>query len=153
MLQSYVEIMKMRFGETFQYIDGIPTELYYYEIPAFTLQPIVENAILHGVHGMDAGQIVVSAMDYPEDMVISIFNNGQVPDKKKIEYLLDHPREKRRSFTGIGLSNVNLRLKMLYGDTYGLIIRDDIVVGFELWIRIPKRTAHKKGAGSLEKQF
>lgn len=139
MLQAYVDIMKMRFGETFQYMEWIPTELYYYEIPAFTLQPIVENAILHGVHGMEAGQIIVSAMDYPKDMVISVFNNGTVPDKKKIEYLLNHPREKRRGFTGIGLNNVNMRLKMLYGDTYGLIIRDDSPVGFELWIRIPKR--------------
>ena len=151
MLKAYVEIMKMRFGEAFQYIDGIPTELYYYEIPAFTLQPIVENAILHGIHGMKAGQIIVSAMDYPEDIVISIFNNGHVPDKKKIEYLLEHPREKRRGFTGMGLNNVNMRLKMLYGDTYGLSVREDIAVGFELWIRLPKRTAKKEGVIDSEK--
>ena len=52
----------MRFGSSFQYYNVIPTELFYYEIPAFTMQPIVENAILHGVKGVPAGQIIVSAI-------------------------------------------------------------------------------------------
>ena len=60
LLKSYVDIMQMRFGSSFQYYNVIPTELFYYEIPAFTMQPIVENAILHGVKGVTAGQIIVS---------------------------------------------------------------------------------------------
>ena len=149
-LQSYVMIMKKRFGESFQYIEGIPTELYSCEIPAFTLQPIVENAILHGIRGMKAGQIIVSAMDDMNDMIISIFNNGLAPDREKIEYLLEHPREKGKGFTGIGLNNVNSRLKMLYGDEYGLSIRDDIIIGFELCVKIPKRTGKREAADGLE---
>ena len=57
LLKAYVDIMQMRFGSSFQYYNVIPTELFYYEIPAFTMQPIVENAILHGVKGVTAGQI------------------------------------------------------------------------------------------------
>ena len=71
-----VDIMQMRFGSSFQYYNVIPTELFYYEIPAFTMQPIVENAILHGVKGVTAGQIIVSAIEYENDFVISVFNNG-----------------------------------------------------------------------------
>ena len=59
LLKSYVDIMQMRFGSSFQYYNVIPTELFYHEIPAFTMQPIVENAILHGVKGVTAGGIML----------------------------------------------------------------------------------------------
>ncbi|SCP99919.1 Histidine kinase [Anaerobium acetethylicum] len=141
LLQAYVDIMKMRFGDSFHYFNSIPTELYYYEIPAFTMQPIVENAILHGIHGVTAGQIIVSTLEYPNDFVISVFNNGNSADKEKMEELLKHSEQNRSNFTGIGLNNVNSRLKMLYGDTYGLIFNDSVTTGFEIWIRIPKKIA------------
>ena len=47
LLKSYVDIMQMRFGSSFQYYNVIPTELFYYEIPAFTMQPIVELSLIH----------------------------------------------------------------------------------------------------------
>lgn len=140
LLQAYVSIMQMRFGNTFQYYNVIPAELYYYEIPAFTMQPIVENAILHGVKDIDAGQIIVSAVEYEKNFVISIFNNGNAADKEVINRLLHTPDCNKRSFTGIGLYNVNLRLKMLYGEAYGLIFNEQVQNGFEIWIRMPKRS-------------
>lgn len=143
LLQAYVNIMQMRFGNAFQYYNVIPAELYYYEIPAFTMQPIVENAILHGVKDINAGQIIVSAVEYEEDFVISIFNNGNTADQEIINRLLHTPDHNKRNFTGIGLYNVNLRLKMLYGETYGLIFNEQVQNGFEIWIRVPKRSSKK----------
>ena len=145
LLEAYVEIMKVRFGNSFQYYNGIPTELYFYEIPAFTMQPIVENAILHGVKDIKAGQIIVSAVEYQNDFVIIIFNNGNSEEKEFVEHLINTPQKNRRSFTGIGLYNVNLRLKMLYGDSYGLIFNEKIKNGFEIWIRMPKRKIETRG--------
>lgn len=139
LIQSYVDIMKMRFGDSFLYCNYIPVELYLYEIPAFTLQPIVENAILHGVKDIPFGQIIVSAVEYETDFIISVFNNGNTADEKKIEMILSNPVRNKSSFTSIGLYNVNSRLKMLYGETYGLIYNGDKKNGFEIWIRIPKR--------------
>lgn len=139
LIQSYVDIMKMRFGDTFFYCNYIPAELYLYEIPAFTLQPIVENAILHGVKNIRYGQIIVSAMEYEADFIISVFNNGKTADEKKIDMILNTPERNKSSFTSIGLYNVNSRLKMLYGDTYGLIYNGGRKNGFDIWIRIPKR--------------
>ena len=106
LLKAYVDIMQMRFGSSFQYYNVIPTELFYYEIPAFTMQPIVENAIQHGVKGVTAVQILVSAIEYENDFVISVFNNGNSADKKKIEDLLKGEKN-QRAVTGIGLYNVN----------------------------------------------
>lgn len=145
LLDAYVEIMKVRFGNSFQYFNSIPTELYFYEIPAFTMQPIVENAVLHGVKDMRAGQIIVSAVEYQNDFVIIIFNNGNSEEKEFVESLINTPQKNRRSFTGIGLYNVNLRLKMLYGDSYGLIFNEKVKNGFEIWIRMPKRRAGIRG--------
>ena len=116
----------------------ITTELFYHEIPVFTMQPIVENAILHGVKGVTAGQIIVSAIEYENDFVISVFNNGNSADKKKIEDLLKGEKN-QRAVTGIGLYNVNSRLKLLYGESYGLIYNEKVRNGFEIWVRLPKK--------------
>ena len=140
LLEAYVDIMKFRFGNSFQYYNVIPTDLYFYEIPAFTMQPIVENAILHGVKDVTAGQIIVSAVEYEHDFLISIFNNGNSADKDMVEEMLKSPHRNQRTFTGMGLYNVNSRLKMLYGDNYGLIFNEQVKAGFEIWIRIPKKT-------------
>lgn len=150
LLSAYVDIMRMRFGSTFQYYNVIPTELYFYEIPAFTMQPIVENAILHGVKDVKAGQIIVSAVEYERDFVILIFNNGHSAEREVVERLLNTPQNNRRSFTGMGLYNVNSRLKMLYGDSYGLIYNEQVKTGFEMWIRVPKRRAKNAGESDGE---
>ena len=139
LIQAYVDIMKMRFGDTFQYSNFIPTELYLYEIPAFTLQPIVENAILHGIKGIRSGQIIISAVEYDEDFIISVFNNGNTADEKMIDLILKTPDRSKSHFTSIGLYNVNSRPKMLYGEGYGLIFKPNQQAGFEIWIRIPKK--------------
>lgn len=139
-LQAYVDIMKMRFGDFFQYYNGIPTDLYFYEIPAFTIQPLVENAILHGIKDVQAGQIIISAMEYEHDLMISVFDNGISADKELMEKLLHRSRKNKSGFTGIALYNVNERLKMLYGESYGLILNDQIKNGFEILIRIPKKS-------------
>lgn len=138
LLAAYVDIMQMRFGDSFRYYNVIPTELYFYQIPAFTMQPIVENAILHGVKDIQAGQIIVSAVEYEKDFVISVFNNGNSADKEVIDKLLRGDYKNQKTFTGIGLYNVDSRLKMLYGESYGLIFNEQVKAGFEIWIRIPK---------------
>ena len=99
---------------------------------------LLQNAILHGVKGVTAGQIIVSAIEYENDFVISVFNNGNSADKKKIEDLLKGEKN-QRAVTGIGLYNVNSRLKLLYGESYGLIYNEKVRNGFEIWVRLPKK--------------
>ena len=84
---------------------------------------------MHGVKGVTAGQIIVSAIEYENDFVISVFNNGNSADKKKIEDLLKGEKN-QRAVTGIGLYNVNSRLKLLYGESYGLIYNEKVRNGF-----------------------
>lgn len=150
LLAAYVDIMQMRFGDSFRYYNVIPTELYFYQIPAFAMQPIVENAILHGVKDIQAGQIIVSAVEYEKDFVISVFNNGNSADKEVIDKLLRGECRNQKTFTGIGLYNVDSRMKMLYGNSYGLIFNEQVKAGFEIWLRIPKCHPDREGGIKLE---
>ena len=90
------------------------------------------STILHGSFDINDFE------EYENDFVISVFNNGNSADKKKIE---DHLKgeKNQRAVTGIGLYNVNSRLKLLYGESYGLIYNEKVRNGFEIWVRLPKK--------------
>ncbi|MDL2206056.1 histidine kinase [Eubacteriales bacterium OttesenSCG-928-N13] len=148
LLSSYVKIMRMRFGYTFQYIEDIPFELYMCEIPTFTLQPLVENAILHGVLEKQAGQIVVSAQATDTNIQISVFNNSPCDDIQKVYQALREETHNRSQFTGIGLYNINARLRILYGKEYGLAVDAHQESGFEVLVNLPRKekTFHAEDA-------
>ena len=129
-VKNYLTIQKMRYKNKFEYYFEVEEEVLELSTLKLILQPIVENAILHGVKGVTAGQIIVSAIEYENDFVISVFNNGNSADKKKIEDLLKGEKN-QRAVTGIGLYNVNSRLKLLYGESYGLIYNEKVRNGFE----------------------
>lgn len=141
LLTSYVKIMRLRFGSEFSYIDIVPTEFYGYEIPAFSLQPIVENAILHGVRNMGAGQIVVSAVENGDVIEFSIFNNGETPDPAVINQQLIGQCITESKTTGIGLSNVHTRIHLLYGQEYGIRLNTEVTAGCDIRLLIPRREA------------
>lgn len=141
LLTSYVKIMRLRFDIAFQYVDAVPTELYRFEVPAFSLQPIVENAVLHGVRGIETGQIIVSALESENDIIFFVFNNGETPDPEIINRQLNgQPRDKHK-ITGIGLHNVHTRIRLLYGPPYGLSLNTAVTVGCEIRLQIPRKEA------------
>ena len=142
LLNAYVKIMRMRYGYEITYIENIPPELYMCEIPAFTLQPLVENAFIHGVHEKQAGQIIVNAEAMTDMIQISIFNNGNSGNIEKIKNALSDNTRSRSQFTGIGLYNINSRIRILYGDQYGLSVNDHLQSGFEIQVRIPRKEVH-----------
>lgn len=142
LLNAYVKIMRMRYGYEISYIENIPTELYMCEIPAFTLQPLVENAFIHGVHEKQAGQIIVTAEAMTDMIQISIFNNGNSGNIEKIKSALSDNTRSRSQFTGMGLFNINSRIKILYGDNFGLSVNDRLQSGFEIQVRIPRKEVH-----------
>lgn len=140
MLAAYVKIMRMRFGFRFQYSENIPVELYTCEIPTFTLQPLVENAILHGMRDKNAGEIIINAEADEDTIRITLFNNGAA-DLEKVEQSINRDYRNKSHFTGIGLYNVHSRLRLLYGDAYGLTPNRHLEDGFEIIVCIPRKEA------------
>ncbi len=135
-LEAYVNIMKIRFGDNTRFFFVIPDELKEYLIPRFCLQPLVENSFIHGMSHMENGVIVLRGEHRGDDIVLTLVDNGpgvrgRAVDPEEIK------EEKKRGVTGIGLSNINHRLHMLYGTSYGLSIDRELEEGFRIFLTIP----------------
>ena len=101
-----------------------------------TLQPIIENAINHGLGLLvDEGHILVRVYQDQEDILFSVEDNGVGMGPEQIASILQHGPKDR---TGIGIKNVNDRLQIYFGKNYGLHITSELDVGTCVEIRMPK---------------
>ena len=119
-LNRYVEIQKIRLSDQFSFLVSLPEKLETCMVPKMILQPIVENAILHGLEGISDSVIRVEAAQEGEDLLITVTDNGHglPPD------MIGHPyrRESAPSGHHLGLYNVDTILKKHYGERYGLYL-------------------------------
>jgi sensor histidine kinase YesM len=112
LLRAYLYIEKERFGDRLQIVWEVD-ESVQVEIPPLSIQPLVENAVKHGILKRSrGGQIRIRIVDSGEDVEIAIVDNGVGIEKDMLGHLLDRQSTKR---TGIGLLNIDRRLKKLYG--------------------------------------
>lgn len=124
---QYLYIQEQRYGDHLTYAFDIDPMLNEILVPKIILQPIVENAIYHGIKLLPyPGKITISAKQYNDkDMLITISDNGvgYSPNRTKTT------SETTTKLGGVGLENVNNRLKLIYGDAYGLTIESEIGKG------------------------
>lgn len=134
--ESYLQIQKYRYKNQFTYeFDVDPACLDYY-CNKITLQPIIENTINHGLDLLvDEGCITVQVRQDGEDIVFNVRDNGVGMSDELIHSILEHGPKDR---TGIGIRNVNDRLKIYFGKQYGLHITSEPDVGTCVEIRMPK---------------
>lgn len=126
---AYFYIMSMRFGQRLRIEQEIDEELRYLMVPPLILQPLVENAVVHGVEVMANGLIRLKVYHDREHVYLEVRNTGKEMTeeaKKKIEAILEGteaqiPKEPGRH-TSIGIQNVNRRIRLMYGEEYGLTI-------------------------------
>lgn len=119
-LNRYVEIQKIRLSDQFSFVVSLPEELETCMVPKMILQPIVENAILHGLEGVSDSVIRVEAVQEGEDLLITATDNGHgLPAD-----MIGHPYRRESTPTGhhLGLYNVDTILKKHYGEHYGLYL-------------------------------
>jgi two-component system sensor histidine kinase YesM len=129
-IEDYSELMEMRFMGSFEVINKIPEAFLDCRIPKLTLQPLVENAILHGIGPSNKfGTITLNAAVSKGDaarggfLEITVEDSGIGMSPKEMECIITAEREKKRdnpSLNNIGIANVETRLKLLYGDSCGL---------------------------------
>lgn len=142
-IRSYLQIQQFRYQDILQYEIEIPEELYQYQILKLTLQPLVENALYHGIknkRGM--GRILVSGHLEEGRIVFLVADNGlgMQPDQlAKIQEAMNANQEEREgSSTGFGLFNVVQRIKLNYGPQYGIWISSSYGEGTEVRVEIPQ---------------
>lgn len=138
LLENYVEIQKIRYLDSFEFINNISPDLFNLSIIKFTLQPIVENSIIHGIDpGKGNGIIVLDARCEEDLLIIEVSDNGCGIDDERIQELLT--KESKGKMTGIGIYNVDRRIKLMFGEKYGLKIESTINKGTKIIIYLPKR--------------
>ncbi|MDD3840564.1 MAG: histidine kinase [Clostridia bacterium] len=140
-ISSYMEIEKARFGDNFKVEIDVDKNIRM-PIPPFTIQPIVENSIKHGLVDKKDGLIKISVKKQNNFFKIIISDNGCGMPEQEIQKVLKNNQSQDK----IGLSNVNNRLKEIYGIQYGLDIQSEIDKGTSVIIKIPIRKRRKADA-------
>ncbi len=132
----YIAIMNLRKAEKYSLKIDVPEEFYKYQIIRFMLQPVVENSILHGFEEELSGEICISMQTEGKDAIIKITDNGNGIEKEKLEILQQQLAHSEISTEkGVGINNVNRRLKTYYGDAYGLTIENGMHNGTIVTLR------------------
>ena len=139
-LNDYVIIEKVRYVEMFDIdIQVDSPELYQAQIIKLTLQPLVENAIFNGIEPSGRiGLIQIHAWSENGILKVSVRDNGIGMSEEQCKKILtDTSRITKSTMSGIGLPNVDRRIKLVYGDEYGLIITSELDKYTQITISIP----------------
>jgi two-component system sensor histidine kinase YesM len=129
----------MRYLNKFSYEITADRELLSCRTLKLILQPIVENSIYHGIKNMAGkGFIKITAQAEGDKLVICIKDDGVGMDSQALENLLNGPvPEKSSSSSGIGVHNVNERIKLYFGKEYGLRFESSLEKGTTAYIYLP----------------
>jgi sensor histidine kinase YesM len=128
-IRNYLDIEKVRFGDKLTVVENIDPKFLDTKIPSMLLQPIVENAVKHGIaKKAGGGDLQLTVRDENGGMIIEILNGGKTAR---------HPNPAEMLEKGIGLKNTNERLTRIYGEAFGLRITDQPAGKFTVRIKIP----------------
>lgn len=135
--QSYLIIQSFRYRNQFSYSFNVEEELMDCLCNKITIQPLIENAIYHGIDRMvDEGEINITVKESDDnDILIIVEDNGVGMTEEQCKKILS---KERSDSGGIGVKNVDDRLKIYFGEKYGINIESELDVGTKVTVRIPK---------------
>lgn len=146
-IQDYYYIQKQRFGERFEMELHVENDILFdYYIPKLTLQPLVENTIMHGLEKVKRkGIVTISIFETEQKVIVKVSDNGIGMSESELEILnerlkLEQARvtSKKGRGNGIAITNVNSRIKLTFGKEYGIHYRSYENVGTEAIVTLPK---------------
>ncbi|THF73681.1 sensor histidine kinase [Cohnella fermenti] len=149
-LRQYMEIQRARFSDRLRFEADIDESCLYVQLPGLTLQPIVENAVIHAVEPLeDGGTIRFAIADDGDRVRVEISDNGPGMAESKIKEILDAEERDRAGATeghstGIGFSNVVRRLRIFYGREDVIGIESSAGAGTRVTLMIPKGRSEGK---------
>lgn len=138
-VRNYLMIQHMRFKNRFSYTIEAEDEVLELASLKLMLQPLVENAIYHGMEFMDGdGEIFISAWKEGEDLYLKVSDNGLGMTEEQVARLFsDMPHTGSSRGSGIGVKNVNERIRLYFGSEYGLSIESEPDEGTVVTIHLP----------------
>ena len=137
--RSYLELQAARFGERISYNIYCEVDKEYKILPLI-IQPIVENAFVHGIESSKSnGRIDIKVCYSSDRVVIDVIDNGQgIPEDKMSELRWKLVENDTSSGKSIGLTNVNKRIKMYHGEKYGLSVSSEVGKGTRIRVSLPR---------------
>jgi two-component system sensor histidine kinase YesM len=142
-IRSYLEIQQMRYSDLMDYEIDIPDQLKKYILPKLTLQPLVENALYHGIKNRRRkGLIRLTGRKENEHIILEVMDDGRGMSEERLN-------EVRASLNagkteGFGLRTVHQRIRILFGGEYGLTLVSTPDVGTKIFVTIPMKTSDKE---------
>jgi two-component system sensor histidine kinase YesM len=142
-LDEYLLIMRVRYGDTFDVHVGVPEDLRGLRVLRMLLQPLVENAILHGLQGLDRrGEIAIRGFlendgTGAETFHLEVRDNGKGAEPARVEQALAEPPAQHHGMTSIGLANIRSRIVLNHGDRFGLDLRTEPGKGTTVVLTLP----------------
>ena len=138
LITCYLKIQQYRFGERIQYEIDMDPEMEHIRILPLILQPIVENSIVHGLEVKEGiGHILIAISREGSDLLILVEDDGVGMEKEQLEALRSNMNRRNENGTHIGMQNVHQRIRLRYGENYGLELDSASGVGTRVKIRIP----------------
>ena len=134
-IERYLLLEQARFGDRLRVTLQVAPEVLGVNIPFLCLQPLVENAVRHGLEAVTGtGQISIEARDADRECVIAVEDNGVGEDPERIRAVLAG----ETGAESVGLANVDERLRATFGDEYGLVVETAPGAGTRVVVRVPK---------------
>ena len=146
--QNYLKLMNIRFDYEIYLSLNIPDRIYAQQIPKMSLQPIVENAIYHGIEQMaEDTNIYIKGLIEGNDCIIEITDAGRGMSEEEVARLYKKISGEIEttggSGNGIGLKNVQDRIKMNFGEEYGIEIASKLGCYTKIMVRIPLKAEER----------
>jgi two-component system sensor histidine kinase YesM len=156
-IENYYIIQQYRFGErlnlSIEYDGEDRAEMLKCRLPKLTLQPIVENSIFHGIERkMGKGNVCIKIETTPKRLIITVSDDGLGMEEERLRELneklntqsFDYVRPNDEKKAGIGIINVNNRIKLIFGEEYGINIYSTVNAGTDVEITLPLITREER---------
>jgi len=139
-LKNYIFVMNVRMREEVKYSFHIEEEVLLDSVPRISLQPLVENALNHGLKNKHGEKLVeITATQKDGMLMLSVRDNGVGMDCEEINCKLrENNKDMVEAGNSIGIHNINARMKMLYGEEYGVTVESVIGEGTTVTLCIPR---------------
>lgn len=137
-LKNYVFINNIRYGDKINVEYFVMPNCGDYLLPKLILQPFIENAFFHGFPSDEEGEIQVFVKEQGDNLRFEICDSGVGIEEDKLDSLKEKREVRNRHFTGIGVNNVDDRIKLIYGNEYGIEIKSKVNKGTTVIVILPK---------------